>query len=255
MKSDKTRRIIKAANIFDKTLNTVIAIIVITMFLFGAYSLYETFSILGHNPTPDSVMEYKPPIPEGNMNQDNTLSFEQLQKINKDVCAWITLDNTQIDYPVVQAENNVEYLNKSVTGENDISGSIFIDFRNKGDFSETLTILYGHNMSGEQMFGCIPSFKDKKEFDKIDSGYLFLPKSTHRIQVVSYIEATEMCNDLYSLSLINNGNAKRLVNYISNNSIHKKDISFSYEDNYILLSTCANGITNGRCILILKVIK
>ena len=56
---------------------------------------------------------------------DESPSLQELQKINPDVCAWLTVDGTKIDYPVVQGETNLEYINQDIYGEFALSGSIF----------------------------------------------------------------------------------------------------------------------------------
>ena len=58
--------------------------------------------------------------------------------INKDVAGWITIDDTHIDYPVVQGKDDMEYINKDVYGEFSLSGSIFLSCMNKKDFSRQL---------------------------------------------------------------------------------------------------------------------
>ena len=68
---------------------------------------------------------------------------------NPEVVAWLTLEDTGVDYPVTQGKNNQKYINTSALGEFSLSGAIFADARNAPDFSDTLTILYGHNMTGE----------------------------------------------------------------------------------------------------------
>ncbi len=59
--------------------------------------------------------------------KDGGTSFEELRKINPDVCGWITLDHTKIDYPILQGEDNLTYINTDVYGDFALSGSIFLD--------------------------------------------------------------------------------------------------------------------------------
>lgn len=68
------------------------------------------------------LLKYKPTPGE-----DNGPTFEELRAINPDVCAWITLDGTKIDYPVLQGEDNLTYINKDVYGNFALAGSIFLD--------------------------------------------------------------------------------------------------------------------------------
>ena len=67
-------------------------------------------------------------------------SFEELLAINPDVCAWVSLDNTKVDYPVLQGANNMIYLNQDVYGDFALAGSIFLDSRNDRTFSDRYSL-------------------------------------------------------------------------------------------------------------------
>ncbi len=93
--------------------------------------------------------------------QEDTLGFQELQSMNSDVIAWITVYDTPIDYPVVQGKDNWEYVNKNAEGEYSLTGAIFMDSENNPDFQDFNTILYGHNMVPNVMFGSIKDLKNK----------------------------------------------------------------------------------------------
>ena len=73
--------------------------------------------------------------------------------------AWIKIDDTSINYPIVQGKDNEYYLNHNIDGKVATAGSIFLDYRNK--WSDDFLIIYGHRMSGEQMFGEIVRYRDE----------------------------------------------------------------------------------------------
>lgn len=79
-------------------------------------------------------------------------SFKKLSLINKDYVGWLTLDGTNINYPVVQNDNNEYYLNHNFYQEEDKVGAIFMDYRNKNIDTDDHTIIYGHYMKDESMF-------------------------------------------------------------------------------------------------------
>lgn len=83
--------------------------------------------------------------------QESTIDFEGLKKVNPDIVAWIRIEAAGIDYPVVQGEDNDYYLHHTFRGESNIAGSIFMDYRNV-DFMDEKVILYGHNMRDGSMF-------------------------------------------------------------------------------------------------------
>jgi len=80
------------------------------------------------------------------------LDFEGLQAKNPDVCAWITIEGTNIDYPIVQGDDNSYYLRRTAYGEPNNAGSIFLDYRNSLNFDDFNAVLYGHNQRNGVMF-------------------------------------------------------------------------------------------------------
>lgn len=88
------------------------------------------------------------------------VDFASLKKINKDLVAWIRCEALGLDYPVVQGEDNDYYLNHTFSGEEHISGCIFMDCGNKADFTDDNTILYAHNMKDGSMFGSLGDTAD-----------------------------------------------------------------------------------------------
>ena len=123
-------KVIKAGN---KILEILAALFIILMLLYGAYSLWDTCQINRRAFISGELMKYKPAG-----KTDESPSLQELQKINPDVCAWLTVDGTKIDYPVVQGETNLEYINQDIYGEFALSGSIFLDSRNDRKFIDDI---------------------------------------------------------------------------------------------------------------------
>ena len=86
--------------------------------------------------------------------QDKEIDFDELHKINPEIKAWLKINNTEIDYPVVQTSDNTKYLTRNYRGDFATAGSIFVDYRNHG-FKDDFTLVYGHRMDGKLMFGGI----------------------------------------------------------------------------------------------------
>ena len=86
-------------------------------------------------------------------------STQELLYINDEYIGWIRITGTNIDYPMVQAENNFKYLRRTFTGESSQSGTLFMDFRIR-DFDDPFAIIYGHNMDNGTMFAELERFKD-----------------------------------------------------------------------------------------------
>lgn len=104
------------------------------------------------------------------------VDFEALQKINPDIYAWITIPDTDIDYPVVQNElDDRVYLTKSAEREESLAGAIFSEHANARDFSDVHTVLYGHNMKDGTMFAGLHDFEEEEFFQQHRSVVVYTP--------------------------------------------------------------------------------
>lgn len=90
--------------------------------------------------------------------EDNQNYDWYLSSINNDYRFWINIDNTVIDYPVVQGEDNDIYLKHNFNNEKSISGTVFVDYRNSLNEDRNI-VIYGHNMRNGSMFSDLNKFK------------------------------------------------------------------------------------------------
>lgn len=92
-------------------------------------------------------------IEENETQKDETIiNFENLKSINSDVVGWIKIDETNINYPIVQSSNNDYYLKRDLNKEYNVCGWVFMDFRNSNKFIDMNTVIYGHNLKSGKMF-------------------------------------------------------------------------------------------------------
>ena len=118
------RRVIRGLNgILDYSL----LLLLLLGLVYGCYALWDSQN-LAEEATSEQYAIYKP--------QEDTLGFQELQSMNSDVIAWITVYDTPIDYPVVQGKDNWEYVNKNAEGEYSLTGAIFMDSENNPDFQD-----------------------------------------------------------------------------------------------------------------------
>lgn len=100
-------------------------------------------------------------LDEGPGEEKGAPAADALQAINADYTGWLWIEDTSISYPVVRGQDNQKYLTHTFMGNYNPAGSIFMDFRNEGDFSSFHTILYGHNMRDGSMFGSLKEYLDE----------------------------------------------------------------------------------------------
>ena len=115
-------------------------------------------------------------------------SFDELRRINPDVCAWLTLGRTKIDLPVVQGKSNIEYVNKDVFGNFSLAGSIFLDGGKSRAFSDLYNLLYGHHMDRSRMFGDLDLYKIEDFFHKNHTGTLMVPGQSYDLEIFAVLD-------------------------------------------------------------------
>lgn len=130
--------------------------------------------------------------------EEQTIDFAELRKINEDIVAWIQIPGIDVDYPVVQGEDNEYYLYHTFRKEANKAGSIFLDYRNRADFTEQRVIIYGHNMKDGSMFSSLKKYQDSVLREESGTVYLYLPEKTLQLEIVA-CERVSMRDKGYAL--------------------------------------------------------
>ncbi|HUM84080.1 MAG TPA: class B sortase [Lachnospiraceae bacterium] len=233
----------------NRILNILMALLILTIALYGAYSLWDTWEIYNRAFASEDLLKYKPAGNAGNTGNTNNPTLQDLMKINPDVRGWLTIDDTHINYPVLQGSYDYEYLNKDVYGNFVLSGSIFLSTGNSGDFSDPYSLVYGHHMDNGAMFGDVAEFVNSSYFEKHQTGTLYLPDQTYHISLFACVEADAYDSQIYDYSSDGKGDIAGLLDYISKIAVQNRNINVTDSDHIIGLSTCADAVTNGRIVL------
>ena len=181
------------SKIFIKTANGLLSLIVVlfmlTAGLYSAYALWDNNRIYAAAEDVQlDMLKFKPQAEAEE--QAERISFAEILAVNEDVCAWVTLDNTHIDYPVLQGETNLSYINTDVYGNFALSGSIYLDSRNSRTFADDYSLLYGHHMDKGRMFGDLDLYKDEAFFDANRTGTLITPDGVFPLDVLAVLTVT-----------------------------------------------------------------
>jgi sortase B len=231
----------------DHLLNAAIALALIVALLFGGFGVWDTWNIYQKAGVDPDLLQYKPAV-TGEDTPNPTLS--DLQQINPDVCAWLTVENTNIDYPVVQGQSNMDYVNYAVDTSFSLSGSIFLDYRNDRDFSDPYSLIYGHHMTGGVMFGELPNFLESDYFQSHTSGTVCTLEHTYYVQWFACLETTAYDEYVYDPTVYTDeASLSALLTYLKSSATQYRDIGVSVSNRLVALTTCATAITNGRVVL------
>ena len=239
-----------AARAGNRILSIIAGILILLMLSYGVYSLWDTYKIYADSFADEELLKFRPADDGG----DNP-TLEDLKKKNPDVKAWLQVPETNIDYPVVQGQDDMEYINKNVYGEFELSGAIFLSCLNKDDFSDPYNLIYGHNMKNGGMFADVVDFINKKYFDEHKKGKLYLTNETKKIQFFACMKVTASDTKIYHPDGYRKENLNDLLNYIREHAVQYRDLNVTKEDSLIALSTCYEAETNGRVVLIGKFVK
>ena len=240
MEADAISR--KLIQVINHTVNMTALTIIILFIAYAGYALWDSHQI--YQAADKSHYEkYKPTA------ENEGISFKELQSINAEVIAWLSVYGTNINYPVTQGQNNMKYVDTNAEGQYSLSGSIFLDCSNSMDFNDFNNILYGHHMANKVMFGEIGEFSEEKMFDSHKYGILYFDEKDHGIEFFAYIHTSAYNNAVFTAN-VKEDERQTYLDGLLTNAIYKRDIGVTTEDHIILLSTCSSSSTNGRDILI-----
>ena len=176
------------------------------------------------------------------------VNISQLKGSNSDTVAWLSVDGTTINYPIVQTTDNDYYLSHSYDRSKKKTGWTFMDYRNDPNMSDNNTIFYGHNLFNKTAFGSIADIfsvnwqknsnksimiitENKKYYYTIFSAYYLAPE-------VYYLQNIFYDTDSY----------QEFLNTISSRNILNIDNSVNVSDKIITLSTCTDDNTGRKVV-------
>ena len=223
--------------------NLIVYMILLFILIYSGIKIYKWYKDKTSNK--EIVEQIKETVVVEDKNEykeEYTIDFNKLKEQNKETVAWIKVNNTNIEYPVVKANNNNFYLNHSFDKSENLAGWIFADYRNKFDNTDKNIIIYGHNMRDGSMFGSLKNILNSDWYENEENTNITLytenEKCFYKVFSIYKIES----EDYYIKTEFSNDNEfEQFVNTIKNRSIKKFDIDVSKEDNILTLSTCANN--------------
>lgn len=191
-------------------------------------------------PTPEEPSALEPaPI---------TVDFEALLSQNPDVIGWLYCPDTPLNYPVVQSDDNSYYLRRLLDGQWNSAGTLFLDYRNAAALSDPLSVIYGHNMKNDTMFGTLPGYADQRYYDAHPTIWFLTPGGNWQLELLGGFSAAED-EALYALPT-----TAAVTEALVSDAIARSDFVSRTEplpeDRYLALSTCIYTGANSRYIVL-----
>ena len=218
--------------------------------VYSGYVIADTLSIQERAKSVSwDLMQYKPVYIE---DSKAVLSGPPKEMISKDYRAWLSIYDTNIDYPVMQGTNDLYYSSHDIYGHSSLTGSIYLAARNNPDFTDSYNLIYGHHMAGHIMFGSLDQYQDEEFFQTHKKGLIVTQSGVYEITIFAVAKT-----DAYEKRLDEvTAGAERVLDFLHDPSeavgvgthvIHYED---PLDPNKILaLSTCSGSATNGRFII------
>lgn len=236
-----------AAKSIKNTLLTILMVICALVFAVCAYFLYQELAVYKKGSSEYSAWVDTAIVSEDKENPlRRVIDFDTLSKTNPDVIGWIYIPGTVVDYPVVQTKDNDKYLNTLFSGEKNKAGAIFMDYRNKTDFSDDNTILYGHNMKNKSMFHVLVEYANQDFYNEHKSIYYYTVDGAYEMRIFSTFRVS--ATDIYTATTFGSKKEEYLNTFTSRSSV-QTDEKVSPDSKIVTLSTCTYEFDDARFVV------
>lgn len=187
--------------------------------------------------------------------------YQTLYNKNKKLIGWLKIDDTNIDYPVMQTSNNEYYLDHNYNQEYDKNGSLFLDADCDVVHRSTNLIIYGHHMKSGKMFGNLNKYSSEsyyKDHSKIQFDTIY-EKGTYEVMYVFrsriYNEDEVVFKYYQFLNAVSEQEFNSNMQEMKELSMYDTGVTASYGDSLLTLSTCDNSEEDGRFVVVAKKIE
>lgn len=240
---------------YKKTiLNLILYIILLSILIYSRIKIFKWYKDKTNNNKIAEQIKSTVIVEEEN-GDEYTVDFNKLKEQNNETIAWLKVNNTNVEYPVVKGTNNSFYLNHSFDKSNNSAGWIFADYRNKFDNTDKNIVIYGHNMRDGSMFGSMLNILNAKWYENEENTNITLytenEKCMYKVFSVYKIEN----EDYYIKTEFKNDNEfEDFIKTLKKRSVKDFNVDVSKDDNILTLSTCANN-NKYRVVLHAKKVK
>ncbi len=237
---------------------------------FGVYSYfaertemdYESLSQLKGSSNLTSYAPTQRPMIHRTQEEDIELTvleeYQTLYNKNKKMVGWIKIEDTEIDYPVMQTVNNEYYMDHNFNQEYDRNGSLFLDKDCDIVHRNTNLIIYGHHMKSGKMFGGLNKYSSQeycKEHPNIQFDTIY-ERGTYEVMYVFrsriYNEDEVVFKYYQFLDAASAQEFNSNMQEMAALSLYDTGVTASYGDQLLTLSTCDYSEEDGRFVVVAK---
>lgn len=161
---------------------------------------------------------------------------------------WLILPGTMVDYPVMHTAQEDYYVDHSYDGQADVYGALFLDAENADDFSDPLSVIYGHDMRNGTMFGDLPKYLQPSYFQANSDGVLILESGTISLQIVACLM---MKNEELRRQMKEAKNGTGWLDPLLAQAAQKRDVEVSDSDQFVAMTTLEYTEANQEPVVLL----
>lgn len=184
---------------------------------------------------------------------DVEIDFDGLHQINQDIIAWMRIPETNIDYPVLQSqeEDDDYYLNRTMEGQAGLPGSIYMEKYDSPDFTDAVSVIYGHTLHDGTMFSELKKYNDKEFFDANPYIYIYLPDGTRKKFQIFAAVAFDDRYLIMSYAFTYDQDFNKFISDLKACEVGNvnNDVNVEFGDTVITLSTCIDEYPDQRWLV------
>lgn len=237
----------------------VVSIIVLIAALIGLGAI--AFQYISQQRAYDDLEQYASISDAENVSlADLTVDWDALRAVNPNIVAWIYIPDSPVNYPVVQGQDNQEYLHKAFDGSTGwlaSAGTIFLDSNNASDFSDRNSALYGHHMNDGSMFASLSDWQNNDEFNSHRDIYLLTPQGNYRLKTFAMVKTTGT-DALVQTTFSSEESYRSYIQDKLDRSVVTQEgdvLGASDITQSMLFSTCEYSQADGRAVLFAAVVE
>lgn len=241
----------------SKKLFIILAIVLIIVGVgITAYQLISSKQASDRDSNLTSIISTSTTAQQSESKPQNKIDFDSLQKQNDEIYAWIKVPGTKVNYPIVQSRQSDNfYLKHNATDKGySSSGAVFTQSMNKKDFTDRVTLIYGHNGYGDTYFTTLHRFEKKEFFDEHDKIVIYTPTQKLTYKIVSAFKYDDR-HIMNSFDFNDDQIYAEFIEMIQNPKSANKNVTntldreITIDDNIVVLSTCFTGQKSNRYLV------
>lgn len=251
-----------------KSVRILLSLLLAATFLYSAYKLLDYYfdtqenANLNEEMIEQSVSSISTSVPNNEDSESEiteppmpvetspiSVDFDTLKEANEDVIGWLYCEDTPINYPVLQSDDNSYYLRRLVNGEWNIAGSLFMDYRNNLSNNDWNTVIYGHNMKNDSMFGTLPEYRNQDYYEQHPVMYFLTPEADYKIELIAGF-VTPSDSALYNVYLSESDRTSLYDELLGLSDFQANEYSFGENTQLLTVSTCSYEYDTARYVVV-----